>query len=71
MRLMYKVIGSLQVWREFPSCRILACAPQNAAADLLTKRLLEHVSPKDIYRLNALSRPYGDIEAAVGRTARY
>ena len=55
----------LQVYRDIPNCRILACAPQNAAADLVTQRLLDHVDKSDILRLNAPSRSYNDIPPEV------
>jgi len=37
-----------QVYTQYPNCRILACAPQNAAADLIAKRLMDHVDKRDI-----------------------
>ena len=46
--------------------RILACAPQNDAADLLTKRLIKNgIDKKDIIRLHALSRPRAAVEEKV------
>ena len=46
-----------QVWRLDSESHILACAPSNTAADLLTVRLRRDVPPDQILRLNALSRP--------------
>ena len=39
-----------------PTSKVLVCAPQNDAADIIAERLLDHVSPKSIIRFNAASR---------------
>uniref|UniRef100_A0A4W4DXA2 RNA helicase n=1 Tax=Electrophorus electricus TaxID=8005 RepID=A0A4W4DXA2_ELEEL len=36
--------------------RVLACAPSNSAADQLCVRVLQHLDPREIYRLYASSR---------------
>ena len=54
-----------QVWRLNSETHILACAPSNTAADLLTVRLARHVPADQIIRLNALSRPEEAIPAGV------
>ena len=46
-----------QVWRLDSETHILACAPSNTAADLLTVRLARDLPADQILRLNALSRP--------------
>ena len=48
-----------QVWKMQEDTHILACAPSNTAADLLTVRLRRHnhIPEDQILRLNALSRP--------------
>ena len=51
------VEASKEVWRLDSESHILACAPSNTAADLLTVRLRRDVPPDQILRLNALSRP--------------
>nr|XP_014347304.1 PREDICTED: putative helicase MOV-10 [Latimeria chalumnae] len=45
-----------QVLRYIPNCHVLACAPSNSAADLLSQRLSKHES--NIYRMNAYSRDW-------------
>ena len=45
-----------QVAKVSAGCHILATAPSNTAADLLTERLLAHILPRDIKRLHAPSR---------------
>ena len=46
-----------QVYTLYPDSHILACAPSNTAADLITKRLAGHVESQDLFRLCAYSRP--------------
>ncbi|XP_067932453.1 putative helicase MOV-10 [Watersipora subatra] len=60
-----------QVFNRFKESHILVCAPQNAAADLLAGRLLDHIPKDAILRLNALSRAYGDIERKVQEVSNY
>ena len=45
-----------QIEKTQPSCHILACAPSNSAADLLCKKILEHVDERKVYRMYASSR---------------
>lgn len=46
----------LKVCKMYRSSKILVCAPQNDAADLVAERLLDHVDAKSIGRFNAASR---------------
>ena len=43
-----------------PDVRILACAPNNSAADLLAHKLT-NLGRREVFRLNALSRKYEDL----------
>lgn len=45
-----------QIERTQPSCHILACAPSNSAADLLCKKILNHVDEHKVHRMYASSR---------------
>lgn len=45
-----------QIEKKFSSCHILACAPSNSAADLLCKKILDHVDRNKVYRMYASSR---------------
>ncbi|KAM6976888.1 putative helicase mov-10-B.1 [Aplochiton taeniatus] len=47
------------------SSHILACAPSNSAADLLCKKILQHVDPHKVYRMYASSRYPGDVPAEI------
>ena len=54
-----------QVSKLSSSCRMLACAPSNTAADLLTERLVQHISKTNIIRLHASSRSVASIPSVV------
>jgi len=54
-----------QVAKLSPSCRMLACAPSNTAADLLAERLVKHISKRDIIRVHASSRILDAIPSVV------
>ncbi|KAI5054863.1 hypothetical protein GOP47_0030008 [Adiantum capillus-veneris] len=49
--------------RKDDNCHILACAPSNAAADVLLDRLRGCVQVKDMLRLNAYTRQVHDVAA--------
>ncbi|CAG7847798.1 Probable RNA helicase SDE3; AltName: Full=Silencing defective protein 3 [Serendipita indica DSM 11827] len=44
-----------QILLEYPTARVLACAPSNSASDIIAERLIALGS--DLFRLNAPSRP--------------
>lgn len=48
-----------QIEKTQPSCHILACAPSNSAADLLCKKIREHVDEHKVFRMYASSRDPG------------
>ncbi|XP_067932364.1 putative helicase mov-10-B.2 [Watersipora subatra] len=60
-----------QVCKNFPKSKILVCAPQNDAADLIAERLLDHVNPGSIIRFNAVSRSSESMCEAVRQVANY
>ncbi|XP_071388136.1 putative helicase mov-10-B.1 [Centroberyx affinis] len=45
-----------QIEKTQVSCHILACAPSNSAADLLCKKILDHVEERKVFRMYASSR---------------
>uniref|UniRef100_A0A671X1Q8 RNA helicase n=1 Tax=Sparus aurata TaxID=8175 RepID=A0A671X1Q8_SPAAU len=45
-----------QIEKNQASCHILACAPSNSAADLLCKKILDHVDEHKVFRMYASSR---------------
>ncbi|XP_059188318.1 putative helicase mov-10-B.2 [Centropristis striata] len=45
-----------QIEKTQTSCHILACAPSNSAADLLCKKILDHVDEHKVFRMYASSR---------------
>jgi helicase MOV-10 len=46
---------------SFLNAHILLCAPSDSAADILIRRLKEHLSIPQLLRLNAASRPIGEV----------
>jgi len=54
-----------QVAKVSSGCHMLACAPSNTAADLLTERLVQHISKTNIIRLHASSRAVASIPGVV------
>ncbi|XP_042873602.1 putative helicase mov-10-B.1 [Penaeus japonicus] len=45
-----------QIYKLQPNSRIVACAPSNSAADIISVRLLEHISKQHMLRMHAESR---------------
>lgn len=45
-----------QILLTNPNARVLACAPSNAAADLIAERLSDSITTSQLFRLNAPSR---------------
>jgi len=55
------VEAMLQILFWSPHAKILACAPSNSAADLIASRLTATLSPKELFRFYAPSRPIDSI----------
>lgn len=51
------VEGIRQLLRQNPRAKILACAPSNSAADLIAEKLVDALSPDELFRFYAPSRP--------------
>ncbi|XP_078678948.1 putative helicase MOV-10 [Branchiostoma floridae x Branchiostoma belcheri] len=60
-----------QVLKCLPSSTVLACAPSNSAADLLTQRLLSHIPAAQLIRLNALSRAWDNVPSNIKNVCNY
>ncbi|XP_076469698.1 putative helicase MOV-10 [Babylonia areolata] len=54
-----------QVVDHFPEARVMACAPSNSAADLITERLVEHLKRHHVFRINAFSRSLATIPGTI------
>jgi len=54
-----------QAWRRNPDAHILATAPSNTAADLLTEHLVKDIPSTELLRLHAASRAKEEIAPAV------
>ena len=53
----------LRICRSLPERRILACAPSDAAADVICERLAKHLSPLQLFRLNWWQRISASVPA--------
>ena len=51
------VEGIRQLLRQNPLAKILVCAPSNSAADLIAEKLASALSPDELFRFYAPSRP--------------
>lgn len=60
-----------QVLDENPLAKILACAPSNSAADIITDRLRIGMPPDQLFRLNAPSRVKTLIPSLENYSSRY
>lgn len=55
-----------QILHSNPHNRILACAPNNSAADLIVQKLM-HLGPSVVFRLNAITRSLEDYPPSLKR----
>lgn len=53
----------LQICDSQPSARILVCAPSNAAADTVARRLAKHLDAKKLFRLQSKVRSFPEVPA--------
>jgi helicase MOV-10 len=53
----------LRICRDFPNHRVLACAPSDAAADVLCERLSRHLTRSQLFRLNWWQRLSASVPA--------
>lgn len=60
-----------QVWKCSACSHVLACTPSNSAADLIAKRLLQHIPKANILRLNAASRSWKAIPEEIKCICNY
>lgn len=59
------VESALQVLRHNDHARILLCAPSNAAADTLVRRLKAHLLPNKMFRLNSDKRTFAEVPQTI------
>ncbi|KAJ3553464.1 hypothetical protein NP233_g12636 [Leucocoprinus birnbaumii] len=57
-----------QILRASPDSKILACAPNNSAADLIAQKLV-HLGPSDLFRLNSITRNVEEFPKTLKRFA--
>ncbi|CAL1684703.1 unnamed protein product [Lasius platythorax] len=60
-----------QIVKHYPMKNILVCATSNAAVDEITKRLIGNVPANIVYRMYALSRPWGMIDEKIRPCANF
>ncbi|KAK0884904.1 hypothetical protein LTR87_001302 [Friedmanniomyces endolithicus] len=52
---------ALQIISATPDAHLLVCAPSDPAADTITSRLRQHMTPKQLLRLNSPSRSFPEV----------
>ncbi|XP_052205066.1 probable RNA helicase SDE3 [Diospyros lotus] len=61
----------LQIYRAYPSCRILICAPINKTCDVITRSLTGEISESDMFRANAAFREMDGVPVDIHPTCRF
>jgi len=59
------VEGALQILKYNKDARVLLCAPSNAAADTLARRLKAHLLPHKMFRLNSDKRTFAEVPQTI------
>ncbi|KAJ8676511.1 hypothetical protein QAD02_012298 [Eretmocerus hayati] len=54
-----------QIYQSNPSDNILVCTPSNSAGDVITRRLLNYIPDRDIYRMYSPSKEGSSIDEAI------
>ncbi len=55
----------IQILRQQPTARIMACAPSNSAADILAQRLRASLTPDEMFRCNAIFRDPSSVPSEI------
>ena len=56
---------ALQIISATPDAHLLVCAPSDPAADTITSRLRQHMTPKQLLRLNSPSRSFPEVPQSI------
>lgn len=59
------VESALQILQRDPNAKVLLCAPSNAAADTLVRRLKTQLLPKQMFRLNSDKRTFAEVPQTI------
>ncbi|KAK0955191.1 hypothetical protein LTS01_023519 [Friedmanniomyces endolithicus] len=56
---------AMQLISAVPEAHLLVCAPSDPAADTITSRLRQHMTPKQLLRLNSPSRSFPEVPMSI------